>query len=860
MRYRILFLLESINILRRWDTFLDLMVLLAAAIVFFSKLFHTPLYYASGETLSNFFPLYYFMGDCYKSWQLPLWDPYYYFALAGINFAGIFYPPNIVTSLLISSVDLNSGFLALEIDEIAHYWMASFFMYLLMRHLDTGRTAAILSGILYAYSGFVVKSLQQPCIIHTITWFPLLFYFYLRSLKEGYVTTLLGGIVLAMCFLTGYLNLTIYNYIALFSLSLFVAYKDYSKDRTIWLNIKPIFLVLCIFFTGFLLAAPQNLLTLEYANLSIRHGEQDFDDLVALGSIPPLQLISFLTPQIYGATDIPQWIGDQVYVGFWEIVYYIGIFPLVLSLTAILFRKDYITLFFSFLFTFALFTSLGKNAAPAGWLYAFPLFPFTRIPARFTFFLDLSLAILAGLGLDYLLRNRKAKGCTLRSFSRYIGLATATSLVITVIFYLNLLLNSDTPSEQLQSIRSGMALISGIGQDDAYLRLANAFKATVKLSFALTISFALVYLIIRKPATKIILSFIVVFVATDLFHFTGTLNPTGKGFYNPDNEFNKHNVVDFLRKDSDIFRTSGFHYPRLLGHINKFFNLGYTGGFSHKEFAHFRGLKEKWGHGGHSWFDLRPDPASPLIDFYNIKYFITEEDFSTKSDKYVEVMNFEKERLRKHIIQLETNLREVKQKLSDGHFAQKTHPEVVSATQLKEKELTEQISELERTLTSTKGLAIFKNKMAFPRAFVADKYVVETDRGNILTLMEKVDLRSTVILEKQPSVYNNALEAADGAADIVSYKPTNVKIKVRANGGFLVLSDLYYPGWRAYINGKKTEIFRANYTFRAIQVPKGDYMVEFCYRPIPFYLGTVLAGGTFIFLCCILFMQRREAN
>ena len=47
----------------------------------------------------------------------------------------------------------------------------------------------------------------------------------------------------------------------------------------------------------------------------------------------------------------------------------------------------------------------------------------------------------------------------------------------------------------------------------------------------------------------------------------------------------------------------------------------------------------------------------------------------------------------------------------------------------------------------------------------------------------------------------------------------------------LVLSEMYFPGWRAFVGGVETEIHRANYLFRAIVVPAGEHRLEFVYRP-----------------------------
>jgi hypothetical protein len=756
--------------------YIDLLVLLAANIAFFYHLlFIEHLYYADGETLANFYPLYHFIGESYRNLVLPLWDPYYYFPILGVNFAGVFYPPNILVSMLISSVDLNTGFFLLSLAEVAHYFAASVFMYLLMRRLGAARSAAVLAGILYAYSGYSVKSMQQPCIINTLTWFPLLFYFYLRALKEGYSRAVMAGCVLGVCFLAGYLNLTIYSFILLSFFALYTAWKERSAKRSIAENLRPLLLLVTVFIVGFLLAAPQNLATLEYAYLSIRHVGQSYISLTALGSIPPLQFLSLLVPQLYGATDIPQWISDQVYVGYWEIVYYAGVLPLLLALIAVLFRRDRVTLFFGVVFIAAIFVAMGKNAAPAGWLYFIPFFPFSRVPARFTFLMDFSIAMLAGLGFDWLIRNSRASLRALKPVVYSIGALAALSLLICVALY----------------------FLSSSGNEQVDIRLHNAFNAVVKLTITLVISTAFVYILGWKSRGRIVVSLIVIFVVADLYHFTGTLNPVTHGFYNPDTSIRQKPVLRFVREKEGLFRTSGLTYPAFLGHINKLYNLGYTGGFSHLDFTRFRGMNSPWGQGGHAWSDLRPDHNSEFSDFYNVKYFISEEDLSLKSDKYKKVWE-------------------------SG---------------------------------STK---VFENLRVYPRAFVVGNHVVETDRDRVLERMGEVDLRETVVLDGPVSVENKS-RTTGGNAEITKYAANSVRIKTEGGGGFLVMSDLFYPGWKAYMDGERAEVLRANYTFRAVRLPAGAHTVEFVYSPRSFVVGVWLSVLTALSLLALWLIRRRKA-
>jgi uncharacterized membrane protein YfhO len=65
----------------------------------------------------------------------------------------------------------------------------------------------------------------------------------------------------------------------------------------------------------------------------------------------------------------------------------------------------------------------------------------------------------------------------------------------------------------------------------------------------------------------------------------------------------------------------------------------------------------------------------------------------------------------------------------------------------------------------------------------------------------------------------------------------------------LVLSDTYYPGWKAFVDGKGTNIYRADYTFRAVPLNAGTHRVRFVYDPMSFKLG---AGVTILgILGCI---------
>ena len=73
-------------------------------------------------------------------------------------------------------------------------------------------------------------------------------------------------------------------------------------------------------------------------------------------------------------------------------------------------------------------------------------------------------------------------------------------------------------------------------------------------------------------------------------------------------------------------------------------------------------------------------------------------------------------------------------------------------------------------------------------------------------------------------------EQPTGSAKIVSYTPNKIVIEAITNSpALLFLSDNHYPGWKATVNGDSSKIYRADYSFRSVIVPKGESVVEFEY-------------------------------
>ena len=138
---------------------------------------------------------------------------------------------------------------------------------------------------------------------------------------------------------------------------------------------------------------------------------------------------------------------------------------------------------------------------------------------------------------------------------------------------------------------------------------------------------------------------------------------------------------------------------------------------------------------------------------------------------------------------------------------------------------------------------VFRNLNVFPRAFLANKSLFLLSEQHVLDKMcSGFDLRNTVLLMGAPpsSVATPAPSPIiqPGIAQIQDYESNRVVINTN-NGvsSWLVLTDTWYPGWQATIDGRKTRIYRADYAFRAVPVPAGAHTIVFSYLPGSFLLG-----------------------
>jgi hypothetical protein len=137
---------------------------------------------------------------------------------------------------------------------------------------------------------------------------------------------------------------------------------------------------------------------------------------------------------------------------------------------------------------------------------------------------------------------------------------------------------------------------------------------------------------------------------------------------------------------------------------------------------------------------------------------------------------------------------------------------------------------------------IYRLNASGPRAYMAH-HVSPVDSEAVLGEEELpefnretealIDHESLPLLKARYSPAGSKPEQAKGEARIVSYQRNSVTIEVESSAsGVLVLHDIHYPGWEAWVDGERRPILRANLLFRGVEVGPGRHRVEFHFRPI----------------------------
>ncbi len=382
------------------------------------------------------------------------------------------------------------------------------------------------------------------------------------------------------------------------------------------------------------------------------------------------------------------------------------------------------------------------------------------------------------------------------------------------------LLSSSSPSNYIFMISVGLCILAGLGYD--FLEnlkikkvivvlgfIFSAFSATLVVTYflniqisksnfifssiLLVISLILIFFLKKYKKRYMFAILIVAFVTLDLFYFFHKFNPFVKASY----IYPSVPVSDWIVKNNGIERVWGYSYA----HINPNFQSQ---------------LKI-----------YSPEGYDPLYSKTYHDLMLSSGSNTSRSDALL-TNGFGDQDITSDLRRLKilsiTGTRLILDKKENGS-TQLTFPSAYF--------------ELKNTIGD---FNIFWNNNASDRFFLTKTYQTYNNFESFKKQLysDGFDPGSSVLLEKKVKLSNNPL--LDKSTELKVYKSNSVSIQTNANtDALLYLSDSYYPGWNAYIDGKKTEILKANYAFRAVVVPEGKHLVTFKYEPKSFFYGALIS-------------------
>jgi uncharacterized membrane protein YfhO len=733
----------------------------------------------------------YFVVSAYRDGELPLWNPY---TMAGHPIYADGVTRTLSPFLLFYKFfDVPLGYSFARITELL---LAAVFMYLFLIAIGASANGGLMGSLVYGFSAHSMLHLTGLGWWGGMMWLPLIFLFADRAIaRKSYRHAVLAGVMLAAQFFCGYMPNQIYYVGAIALYYLFFAFL--GRGNTDKLSKAHAFgLTAVTLVVGLALAATQwvpMLELLKHSNRKVIGAELGYIYL------PPWYSLTLFFPNLFGEAYDTKAVTLFTALGVsHDHILYLGIaalLPLGLSLYRLKRTKSSRVLFFALLATLSLAIMM---AAP---LYVpitryIPILQVIRVAVRAGVLFLFAACVLVAFGSDLLLKS------SADSLSRYSHLARRF-LCAAIAFVIVAMLGS-----YLMKV-TGFAVDTGGRGKAAFIRraalvLSEQFSRLdpgilLPLAVAGAVVLLMTAFIKGGISRRVFFASLVLLLIADLFWNSTQFNRS----FERSGVYPSTQITDTLRSlppgrvlvvpsDLETNRRVSSETDKIIAPPNTLlpYQISTVSGKNQqfpKWYREYASLIEPQQNLSHVVFDK---PRSPFFDLLNVRYVMTR----ANSEPLVDY----------------------------------------------------------RLLVTAEGVSIYENKNALPRAFFASHVVEASSHTDALDALRDpgFDTRSTVVVETSDgrSTLSGNLNADSQAvpsppeAAIVEDRRNRVVIETdNPHEGMLVLSDNYYPGWRASVDGTPAEILRANCTMRAVRVPAGRHMLSFVFVPVTFWASVYVS-------------------
>ncbi|MBP6821009.1 MAG: YfhO family protein [Acidobacteria bacterium] len=825
---------------------------------------------ADQDAVFWFFPAYKFAAEQISSGSFPLWNPYQY---GGIPFfsewqSGVLDPLNWIHWFGATSRTMT---LSMELS----FAIALLAMFSYARSLNFTRRASIFAAIVFGLSGFLVGRTLYPGFVRIVALTPLVLCFTERLSQRGrWRDVVFGALIVTWQIFAAHPQPLIYSSLlacayALFRFSIFdfeflvirsgeallpskaPIGNSESKIQNPKSKIQNRFSFLLKFSTMFIaaicLAAIQLAPAFEFATKSVRQ-EWPFE-LFTLHSLHPASLLVTLFPFLHGSGktiySLPYW---GTYWHHNEAQIYLGALALSLAaagaIAAWKFRFS-VGKFWSVVAIIGTILAMGKYSGFVAWLlFHFPLVSHFRSPNRHWMEVTIAVAVLAGYVVDRLILAGKE--------SRFIShclQASSAAIALLVCFAGGLAFwRKDLAESILRSLPDLKHLPTGFLQSAKWEFLLPMIVAVCACATAVIFAWS------KKRATWFALLLAVLLVDLNLYAAFAPINNPAKletlvGAAMPTELAAEQNQFQPIRYQMMLNTVTGEFSPYwFYGHEMM---TGYDPVLSERQKI-FSGLDEA----GRSFNLTMLESQDRTLDIFNVRYVFVPPGLFSES------LN-DKTRWREVIIQ-----RDPAKPYADYRIFENLRalPRVWMADKVKVAWEGDQLKMIRGQIVDPD---FDPRTMALVDPETAEKVRSTGFSRNLLPIPPEGGTTNPIPPEggttnpiPPEGGTTNPIPPEGGAtntASIIRRSATDLVVETNTDKtSLLVLSEMFYPGWKATVDGGNAELLRVDYNLRGVQVTAGKHVVSMSYWPESLTKGAVISLTTALCLLAILIWEKRR--
>jgi len=645
---------------------------------------------------------------------------------------------------------------------IIHFLLIPLFMYFFLCFNKFEKNIAAICSMIWAFSGYILVRfwVGHSDYIIAFTYVPLILLFYQKLiLFDKPIFIWLTAFFAGLQFFAGSPEYVVYTHILIF---LYFLYYLFTLKKFKIFTFKT-----CFFYFLFLLFIFIQLYPLlEYTKYSIRGNSFKFATMI---SFPLKNLITFILPYFFGDHLHFNFWGEQ---NFFEQYCYVGILPLFAFFILLITKTKPIKYLYFFIIFSGIFLALGKNN-PFYSIIIKVIFPLSKLraPARAMFFTLFGFTMLTAYFLKYIYNSEISLDS--KRLKNFLKIIFIFSIILFIIYLIptTLIFNQIKNPTFLNKIKL------------PYI----TFRWKLWHLAILLFLYSLAFLKIKNKNILFCVLFFLTFYETIIFN-NRYIDYNGHKI-----NFSDDLIIQQLKNDNDFFRvltnehiTSNSKYnihnihtmlaftPTYLKNVCDFIAIGIDNRKNYIEDTY------------KTWFSIAylNNYNSPLVDLFNVKYFI---DYNiNENNNYKKIFN-----------------------------------------------------------------NFYLKQNYFPRFKFFYNSIYENSFSKTLELLNNKDFdyKNILIINNDEKIQLNNLTNTKEENQIIEikYNYNSIELKVKINQeAILFTGEIYYPGWKVYVDGKERKILITNNIFRAIKCEKGDEKILFIFKP--FYLKCGLISLSLFFL------------